>query len=235
MLHFAQKVPTFAVERAVRIPKLVEARAAATNPPGWHAIITKALGVVSMSVPELRQAYLPYPWPRLYEAPFSVASVVFEREVNGEPVPCFAPLHHPERLPLGDIQRKVRAWKADPLDSHGALRRLVRNARPPTPVRRFLWSAGLYWNGNFRARNFGTFAVNSVRAIGLRVLSFRSPLTSVWYYGAISPAGEMEMAMALDHRVFDGRTVDRAYTALERVLNEQMAAEVRGDGPAPTG
>lgn len=228
MLHFAERVPTFTFERTIRVRALADARAAAADPPGWHALITKALGVVSVRVPELRRAYLPCPWPRLYEAPHSVACVVFEREFGGEQVPHFAPLLHPETLPLKAIQDKVRAWKADPHAAHGALRRLVRNAKPPQPVRRLLWGMGLYWNGLFRARNFGTFAVNTLRELNLRVLSFRSPLTTLWYYDTVTDAGEMTLQVALDHRVFDGRGVDRACTELERVLNEDIAAEVRG-------
>jgi hypothetical protein len=227
MLHFAERVPASTVERTLRVQPLLDARRSVPDPPGWHALVTKGLGVVSMRVPELRRAYLPFPWPRLYEAPHSVASVVFEKEFGGEPVPFFAPLLHPERLPLRHIQDKVRAWKADPVDAHGALRRLVRNARPPLPVRRLLWSAGLNWNGYFRARNFGTFAVNTVRALSFRVVAFPCPLTSVWYYGGVSAAGEMGMMMAFDHRVFDGRTVDRAYRELEDVLNTELLAEVR--------
>ena len=231
MLHAAAKVPTFAVERPIRVPALLAARQAVPDPPGWHALVVKGLGMASMRVPELRQAYLPHPWPRLYEAPYSVASVVFERPFGpGEPVPFFAPIMHPERMTLGQIRDKVAAWKRDPIEAHGALRKLVRNAKPPLPVRRLLWWTGLNGSGYFRARNFGTFAVNSVRAMNLKVLTFRSPLTSIWYYGAVSDAGVMDLAMALDHRVLDGRAVDRAFRELETALNDDLAAEVRGLG-----
>lgn len=228
MLHFAELVPNYALEGVVRVGPLAEARAATADAPGWHALITKALGLVSVRVPELRRAYLPYPWPRLYEAPYSVASVVFERDYAGELAPHFAPLLHPERLPLKAVQEKVRAWKTDPVSAHGVLRRLVRNAKPPRPIRRLLWSAGLHWNGYFRARTFGTFAVNTVQGFDLRILSFRSPLTSVWYYGKVTDAGDLPIQMAFDHRVFDGRAIWRAYTELEAVLNGEIADEVRG-------
>ena len=174
-----------------------------------------------------RRAYLPYPWPRLYEAPYSVASVVFEREFAGEPVPWFAPLLHPERLTLRQIRDKVRGWKTDPVEAHGALRRLVRNAKPPRPVRRLLWAVGLHWNGLFRARTFGTFAVNSLHGFDLRPLALRTPLTTLWYYGAVSDGGEMPVTVAFDHRAFDGRALTRAYDELERALNGELAAEVR--------
>lgn len=227
MLHFAERVPTYTFERTISVRPLADARAATADAPGWHALVTKALGVVSVRVPELRRAYMPCPWPRLYEAPHSVACVVFEKEFAGEPVPHFAPMLHPENLPLAAIQEKVRGWKADPVSAHGALRRLVRNAKPPQPVRRLLWGMGLYWNGYFRARNFGTFAVNTLREPNLRPLAFRSPLTTLWYYGQVSDAGEMTVQVALDHRVCDGRAVGRAMDELQAVLNGEIADEVR--------
>lgn len=226
MLHFAERVPTFTFERTVSVKQLADARKAVPDPPGWHALVTKALGLVSVLVPELRRAYLPRPWPRLYEAPHSVACVVFEKEFAGEVVPHFAPLLSPETLPLKAIQEKVRAWKADPVSAHGVLRRLVRNAKPPRPVRRLVWGLGLDWNGYFRARNFGTFAVNTLRELNLRPLAFRSPLTTLWYYDTVTEAGEMPVQVALDHRVCDGRAVARAFDALEAVLNGEMVAEL---------
>jgi hypothetical protein len=226
MLHFAERVPTFTFERTVRVKPLADARRSVADPPGWHALVTKALGVVSVRVPELRRAYLPRPWPRLYEAPHSVACVVFERDFGGEMVPHFAPLLSPETLPLKAIQEKVRGWKADPMSAHGVLRRLVRNARPPLPVRRLVWGIGLDWNGYFRARNFGTFAVNTLRELNLRPLAFRSPLTTLWYYDTVTEAGDMPVQVALDHRVCDGRAVAKAFDELEAVLNGEIKEEV---------
>ncbi len=231
MLHFASRVPTFAVERPLRIRALAELRRELPDPPSWHALITKGLGLASMRVPELRRAYMPYPWPTLYEAPYSVASIVFEREFRSEDVPFFAPLLHPERLSLTDIRDKVLSWKRDPVHCHGALRRLIRTAKAPIAIRRLLWSIGLYGNGYFRARNFGTFAVNSVRSLGLNVKMFSSPLTSVWYYGNVTDAGEMAMSMGLDHRVFDGNAVARAFRELEDALNGELLKEARNPTP----
>lgn len=227
MLHFADKVPVVAAERTFRVRALAEARRAVPHPPSWHALVIKALGVASARVPAMRQAYLPYPWPRLYEAPYSVASIVFERDYCGEPATFMAPLVQPEVRPLTVIQNKVKAWKGDPIEAHGVLRRIVRNAKPPRPIRRLIWAMGLYGNGFLRARNFGTFAVNSIAGNRGRMLTLKTPITSVWYYGMVSKAGEMDIQMAFDHRVFDGSTAGRIGSVIEDVFNNELVAEVR--------
>ena len=230
MLHFARRVPLVAAERTLRVRAIADARKAASHPPSWHSLVVKGLGLVSAKVPELRRSYLPYPWPRLYEAPYSVANVVFDREYAGEPATFMCPMPHPERLTLAQIADKVTRWKADPIEAHGVLRRLVRNAKPPRPVRRLLWAAGLYWNGLMRSRMFGTFGVNTVAGLRIRPLVFQSAITSVWYYGSVGTRGEMAVQMAFDHRVFDGVACGRAFSALEAVFNDELLAEVRATG-----
>lgn len=227
LLHFADKVPVVAAERAFRVRALADARRAVPRPPAWHALVIKALGLTSVRMPELRRAYLPYPWPRLYEAPYSVANVVFDRDFGGEPATFLAPLIRPEERPLADIQAKVKRWKEDPVEAHGVLRRLVRNAKPPRPIRRLIWASGLYWNGYLRARNFGTFAVNSVAAVRSRMLMFKTPISSVWYYGTVTGAGTMDMQIAFDHRVVDGAMAGRIGSVVEEVFNTVLVTEVK--------
>lgn len=226
LLHFSGGVPIVAAERTFRVRALADARRGVERPPSWNAIITKAIGLVSVRLPELRRAYVPYPWPRLYEAAHSVASIVFEREFAGEPATFMVPLERPEDRSLENIQAWVDAWRADPVERHGGLRRLVRYARMPRPVRRLIWSAGLQWSGHQRARHFGTFAVNSIAALRGRMLMFRMPITSAFYYGAVS-AGTLDIQIAFDHRVFDGVVAGRVGGILEDVLNAELVAEVR--------
>src|SRR5579883_716438 len=133
-----------------------------------------------MRVPELRRAYLPFPWPRLYEHPHSVALPTLNRKWNDEYATIACPLLYPERKPLLEIQAKLNALQNDPFEKHGTLRRLVRNTRFPRPIRRALWATGLYVSGGFRARTFGTFAINTVAGFRSRMLQFvtRMALTS---------------------------------------------------------
>ena len=227
MLHAARKVPVIACERVIRVKAMRELRRQTPKPPSWSSLLIKAMGLISVKMPELRRAYLGFPWGRIYEAPYSVASVIFGRQFRGEEATFFAPMLHPERSPLDKIGGKLQAWKNDPVEAHGALRRLVRNAKPPRPIRRAMWWFGLNWFGLMRARYFGTFAVNSVASIGGRMLQFATPLTQVLYYGAVNRDGEMLIQFAFDHRVYDGITVAVASVKLEEVLNNELIAEVQ--------
>jgi hypothetical protein len=226
MLHFAMKVPVVAAERTMRIRTLVEARRATPFAPSWYATILKAFAIVSERIPELRRAYMPYPWPHLYEHPYSVGSVVLNREFRGEQATFMCPVLHPERVTLTKLHDKLQSLQNDPVEKHGSMRRLIRTSKFPLPIRRLLWAIGLYAWGGMRAGNFGTFAINSnAKAKRLRTLQFVTPITSVLYIGLPSREGEMDVQLAIDHRVFDGVTVYRIFNELECVLNAELVAE----------
>lgn len=230
MLRCAHRVPVVAGERVIRVRTAADSRKAIGLAIGWNTMIVKALGEVSMRVPEFRRAYLPYPWPRLYEAPHSVASIILDREYEGEHATFMAPLLHPERLSLAALQAKLDRLKTAPFQEVGAFRRLIRNTKFPLPIRRLLWSTGMYWSGLFRARTFGTFAVNSVAGSRARMLTMTTPITSCLYYNVVSRDGEMPVQLAFDHRVFDGYTAGLVVSELERVLNNEISAELHALG-----
>jgi hypothetical protein len=231
MLHFAMKVPLVAAERTLRIRTLVEARRATPFAPSWYATMFKAFAMVSERIPELRRAYMPFPWPHFYEHPFSVGSVVITREYEGEPATFLCPVLHPERLPLTKLHDKLQSLQNDPVEKHGSMRRLIRTSKLPRPIRRLFWATGLYLSGSLRAGNFGTFSINTnAKGRGIRTLQFVTPLTSVFYFGLPSNEGSMDTQLAFDHRVFDGATAYRIGSELESVLNRDLAAETRVSG-----
>jgi hypothetical protein len=231
MLYFAKGVPTVAGERTLRVKRLMDARRAVPHAPSLYAAVLKGLAIVSVRVPELRRAYMPYPWPRLYEHPHSVGATIINRKWDGtEDATFLCPILHPEREPLAKLQAKLNQLRTDPIEKHGSLRRLVRTSRFPRPVRRALWAAGLHVSGPLRARTFGTFAVNSVAGLRARMLQFMTPITTILYVGSPTRDGEMDVQLAFDHRVYDGVTSIRIAIELERALNNEIAAEIRAGG-----
>lgn len=233
ILHFSAGIPIITGERGIRVRKLIEARRSVPRPPSWQAIILKAFGLVSDMVPELRRSYLSYPYPRLHEMPYSVGTAVIDREYEGERAVFCAPLLHPERLPLAEIQRKCDAWKVDPVSAHGPLRRQVRTTKLPRPLRRWLWWFGLRWAGYLKGRYFGTFAVNCLAGMRGRITQMCFPTTTYIYYGVPEKDGTMPIQYGFDHRVYDGYTCARAVGLLEEVLAGPIREEVlRGTSPA---
>src|SRR5262249_22443841 len=72
MLHFASRVPTVPVQREMNLSPLCERRRCLADAPGWCALFAKAFGIVARRFPELRRAYLSFPYPRLYQHPISI-------------------------------------------------------------------------------------------------------------------------------------------------------------------
>jgi hypothetical protein len=230
LLHFAHKIPTVPVQRRIDVAALAEARARRPDRPGWCAIMTKAYALVAARVPELRRAYLPWPRPRLYEHPVSVASVAVERTYGGEPAVFFAHLRGPEHEPLAELDRRLRHHREAPVDSVGAFRRALRVSRLPRPLRRLAWRVGLHWSGATRARYLGTFGVSVYSALGAESLHPLSPLTTTLNYGVIRGDGRVTVRVVYDHRVLDGATVARALGLLQEVLGGELLGEVREAG-----
>src|SRR5437016_11496079 len=100
LLHFAGRVPTVPVQRRMHLAPVLAARQAARPRPGWCAIFTKAYAFVAAARPELRRAYLSFPWPRLYEYPDNVASVAVERLYEDEPAVFFGRIRSPAKQGL---------------------------------------------------------------------------------------------------------------------------------------
>jgi hypothetical protein len=229
LLHFAKKVPVVSGERQLRVQSMMELRRKVPQPPTWSSLMIKAFGIVGQRVPELRRAYMPYPWPHLYESPYSVATVIFDRVYEGEHAAFCAPILHPECRSLAEIAAKTHALQTDPIERHGALRRLIRTSKLPWPVRRMVWTIGMYGSGFMRARNFGTFAINSLAGMRGRMTQSIIPITTHIYYGLPSKTEGMLFQCAFDHRVYDAYTLMRACNELEAVFNGELLEEVKAN------
>jgi hypothetical protein len=223
MMHFAQKVPSVPVQRRMNLAPLLTARAQASPRPSWCALFTKAYALVAAARPELRRAYLSFPWPHLYEHPCSVASVAIERRLGDEDAVLFVQIRGVEEHAPEQLDRYLTECKELPVERVGTFRRALRVSRLPRFLRRFLWWLGLNWSGYRRARNLGTFGVSVYSGLGAEGLHPLSPLTTTLNYGVIADDGTVDVRIVYDHRVLDGSTVARALADLEQVLNEEVA------------
>ncbi len=227
LVHFARQVPTVPVQRSMNLATVAAARQAAHPRPSWAAVFIKAYGFVAASRPELRRAYLSFPWPHLYEHPYNIASVTFARDFGGEEAVLVSHLRLPEKQSLSAIDLWLRQRKEQPVESIGSFRRALQFSRLPRPLRRTLWWLGLNVWGRKRARRLGTFAVSVYGALGASSLHPLSPLTTTLNYGPIAADGSVDVRLVYDHRTLDGCTVARALEDLERVLHCEILAELR--------
>src|SRR5258708_4994451 len=106
LVHFAQQVPSVPVQRRMRIADVSIARSEAELRPSWCAVFTKALALVAAARPELRRAYLKFPWPHLFEANENVASIAIERRFHDEDAVFFGRIASPEKRSLTALDEK---------------------------------------------------------------------------------------------------------------------------------
>lgn len=225
-LHFAKTVPTVPVQRRIKLHSVIEARAALADRPAWTAIMVKAFAAVSAEFPDLRRAYCKFPWPHLYEVPTPVASVVVERDFEGDKAIFIGRVKDPAALPLPELTKRMGVFNESPVEEVRDFRRALRMLRYPRPIRRALWWLGLNW-GRQRARHFGTFGISVYSALGAESLHPLSPLTTILNYGVFSPDGEVDLRVVYDHRVMDGAVVARALGRMQEILTGAIVDELR--------
>jgi hypothetical protein len=232
LLHFARKVPGVVVERRMDVHALQQARARTAPRGSWCSIFLKAYALVAAETPELRRAYMPFPWPHFYEHPFNIASVAVERLYRGERAVFFGHLRAPEQQSLTALDARLRRYKEEPVEDFGLFRRALTVSRLPRPLRRLAWWIGLNGSGPGRARRMGTFGVSVYSGLGAESFNHHTPLTTSLSYGVIGGDGSVPVRVIYDHRVMDGGTVARALARLEEVLNRdilgEMSARLRG-------
>jgi hypothetical protein len=235
LLAFAKTIPTVPVQRRMNVAAVAAARARpalAPDPPGWCAIFTKAYAITALRFPELRRAYLSFPRARLYEHPFSIASIAVERQYQGENAVFWGHLRRPEEKTLRELQAELRRFKDEPIRNFGLFRRMLWVGRLPRPLRRLAWWLGLNCLGRRRAAYLGTFGVSVYSGLGAESLHPISPLTTTLNYGTVEKDGGVTVRVVYDHRVVDGATVARALACLEEVLNQEIVAELEQETPA---
>ena len=214
-MHSAHGMPVVAAERRMDLSAL----AAVRGDVPWAALFVRAFARVAARRPELRRSYQSYPWPHLYEADRSVASVAVAREFEGESAVFFGLIDSPDRLSLPELAERLLDFKTLPIESVRPFARLVRYTRYPRPVRRVVWWLGLNLSGKHRARTIGTFGLSTVAGAGSSLLNLISPIAFALNYGPIDSTGMIEIRLNFDHRVLDGLTAAEALKEMEVELN----------------
>jgi hypothetical protein len=234
LLDACRGIPIITIERRMHLSEVVAARAALENPPSWVVLFARAFGLVAVRRPELRRAYLPAPWPHMYETSESVASIAVERLYEGEPAVFFGQLRGPENQTLVQLHEALRGFRAKPLDDVREFRRTLKIMQLPRLLRRPLWWYAINLRGTVRTRHFGTFGISSTASAGSTCRNLISPVTAAINYGVLNDDGTLDVRMHFDHRVLDGMPAARALADIEEVLNTTLLAELRGliTGPA---
>src|SRR5260221_8793449 len=121
LVALSRTIPIAALEHRLQLKPVILAREAMPNPrPSWVALFLKAFALVARNRPRLRQAYVGFPSPRIYEHPDNVAAITVEREWRGGKPHFFFILPPPLTNSVVEIDPLPRPPKTAP----------VRNPRP---------------------------------------------------------------------------------------------------------
>ncbi len=226
LLYASRHIPIITIERRMNLASVIAARRRLAVPPAWTLLLVKAFGAVAARWPIFRRAYLPWPWPHLWQADENIASIAVEREYQGEMAVFFGFVKSPEALSLQELTAILEQWKTLPVEAIHPFRRQLKYARYPTPLRRLLWTYATSWSGKIKARNFGTFGISLTGAAGATARNLIGPLTSAINTGIIHADGSVDVRLHFDHRVMDGMPVARALEELESILCTQIVEEL---------
>ena len=231
-LSMSTPIPLAHGERRIDIRPLRDAVAKTRPRPNWLPLFFKAYAIVAAQRPVLRRLYVPCPWPRLYEHPENVGSVVISRQLEGEDALFYLPIVTPEKMPLVEIDRLLKEARERPIDEIPAFRRQLCFARMPGPIRRLLYSFAMNWTGYQRVRHLGTFGMSVLASMGIANISTWVPWSTMIHYTPFDETGSMFLRIAIDHRVLDGLEVAYALREMEQALNSVILDEVRQMGNA---
>jgi hypothetical protein len=221
-----------AAERTMHLAEVVAARRTASPRPSWGAIMVKAYSQAACRHPETRRAYFSFPWGHLGEYEAHIASVVVDRRIGDEDVILLAPLASPEKHSLRALDERLRAYKEDPIENFRVFREAILVSRLPAVCRRLLWWLTHDVVPRRRAHHFGTFGVTTMSPYGARTLTVPTLWTTFLHYGPITPAGDVDVGLAFDHRVLDGAVVGYTLLEMEQALRHDIVAELRTMWPA---
>jgi hypothetical protein len=230
LLHASS--PLVVVKCTMNLERLVSVRATLEKRPGWLTMIAKAFCIVARDEPWLRTFYLKWPWPRFYEVPKSVAMAVMIRDNFDPETPVALKIGPADEFRLAQVEEILQRGKSAPIDEVPALRRLLRVARLPLPLRWLIWMLALNV-GRQRSNYMGTFAITSVASLGVETVVLRAPGPAAITYGLVRADHTMELLFHWDHRIYDGVIAARAMRKLETVLNGAIADELLASAATP--
>jgi hypothetical protein len=224
VLHYNRKVPTCAHDRRCDLSRVAELRSRLPVRISWSLLFIKAFALVARKHRVLRQSYIAWPWPHLFEHPHSVAMLATQREHRGEPWLFWSRFVEPEHRSLAEMQHALDKYQTEPVEKIFAQQWQLSGL--PTILRRFIWWWSLNLAGAKRAKRVGTFFLTTLAGKGVEIQDPPAFLTSNLTYGPLDETGHCRVTLSYDHRLVDGSIIADCLNDLEATLNGEIAREL---------
>ncbi len=224
VLHYNRRVPTCAHDRRCDLGRVAELRSQLPVRISWSLLFIKAFAIVAQKHPVLRQSYIEWLWPHLFEYPHSVAMLATERQHQGEPWLFWSRFTQPDQQPLVQMQQLLDRYQSEPVEK--IFLQQWRLSGLPTFLRRWFWWWNLNFTGAKRAKRIGTFFLTTLAGKGVEIQDPPAFLTSNLTYGPLDESGNCRVTLSYDHRLMDGSTVADILIEVESTLNGEIAREL---------
>lgn len=224
VLHYNRRVPTCAHDRRCDLSRVAELRAQLPTRISWSLLFIKAFALVAEKHPVLRQAYIEWPWPHVFQHADSVAMLATQREHRGESWLFWSRFVKPEGRSLAEMQHALDQYQSEPVEK--IFIQQWRLSGLPTFLRRCCWWWTLNFAGAKRAKRAGTFFLTTLAGKGVEIQDPPAFLTSNLTYGPLDESGCCRVTLSYDHRLMDGSTVADCLIDLEATLNREIIQEL---------
>ena len=192
--------------------------------PKWVVLIAKGFSQVAAEIPKLRQSYMTFPWPHIYEHEESIAAIAVEREYKGEESIFFPKFHAPTRTrsPHSTPTCRLLQGSADRANRRvlaGSFRQPAVATDPSVDV--------VVCPECFRRHSGALRDFRNQRLLGAGrgIAASHLPSTVLLNFGMIDSKGDVDLRLVYDHRVLNGATITHRQP-IEEVLNDRVAMEL---------
>ena len=193
----------------------------------WNVLYMKAYAIVALRIPELRQCFVNYPWPHVYEHKHNVCLLTLNREYRGEERLLFARFNRPERRSLLKLNQQYEKYRKDPIEEIKQFRHQIAFAAAPWFVRRFAWWMLMNVVPAKRMSHFGTFGMTLSGYKHAWASGLLGPNTGIMGVDVLPRKGIARFVLTFDHQVIDGVPIVNVIDDIYRTLHNEIATELR--------
>lgn len=225
VLHYNRRVPTCAHDRRFDLRQVAELRSKLPRRVSWSLLFIKGFARVAERHPELRQAYIEWPWPYVLQNAYSVAMMATQRKHRDERWLFWSRFVQPELRSLLEMQQSLDRYESEPVEQ--IFERQWQLSGLPTWLRRCFWWWSLNFAGAKRAKRVGTFFLTTLASKGVEIQDPPAFLTANLTYGPLDESGHCRVTLSYDHRLMDGSLIADCLIELESELNGSIAEELK--------
>ncbi len=226
VIRIASKMPMAALSGDYDAAMVATFRRRTSPKISWNVLYLKAYAAVCAKNPELRRAYVSFPWGHMYEHDRTVGMMTIAREHEGEERLFFARFNRPEEESLADLQKHYDHYRTAPISEIKQFRHQIRFAHTPKLIRRFAWWFMFNLWPQKRASHMGTFGMSFSGYKGAYGTKHLGPNTTILGVDPTPRKGVGRVLLTFDHRVIDGTPVTKAMRQINQVLNTAIKVEL---------